>query len=499
MIILLLKAKCLSISTGGPLVALVNISDAKTLNLHDGDRVLLKGNNKEVISIIDTTSDFIPKGTIGLFYETSKALNVKSGRKIYLSVTQKPESLMFIREKLHGKKLTYEKIKRIVDDISLNKLSDIEITYFVSACYPNKLSLDETVALANAMVDSGDRIKFDDYPIMDVHCVGGVAGNRTTMLIVPIIAAYGLKIPKTSSRAITSPSGTADTMEVLSEVTFSTTQLKKIVGKTNGCIAWGGSMSLAPADDKIIRVESPLSIDSEGQMLASILAKKKSVASTHVLIDIPVGRGSKINNINYALRLRKKFLFIGSKMNMKIKVLITDGTQPIGNGIGAALEARDILWSLERDERAPKDLELKSLMMSAHMLSMAKKLRFRRAFQTVKKILDSGSAHEKMLEIIKAQGLKVNKSSAVKVGKYSFDIYSKKSGKVRFINNQTISKIARAAGAPLDKGAGLYLYKHKKDFVRKKEVIYTIYSENKQKLDYAAKLAEQDEFGYEIR
>ena len=221
----------------------------------------------------------------------------------------------------------------------------------------HELDINESVSLTKAMINTGEILKLNKYPVMDMHCIGGVAGNRTTMIIVPIVASAGLTIPKTSSRSITSPAGTADTMEVLSNVSFSIKEIKKVIRKTNACLVWGGSVNLAPADDKIIRIEHPVSLDPEGQLLASILAKKRSASATHLLIDIPIGKGSKIENRKKALHLKRLFESISKKLGIKIKVIITDGSQPVGNGIGPGLEARDVLWVLKNDSKQPLDLK----------------------------------------------------------------------------------------------------------------------------------------------
>ena len=224
--------------------------------------------------------------------------------------------------------------------------------------------------LTKAMASHGDILKLDKYPVIDKHSIGGIPGNRTTMVLVPIIAAAGLTIPKTSSRSITSPAGTSDAMEVLAKVAFPIKKMKQIIEKTNGCIVWGGSLNLAPADDKIINVERTLEIYAESQLLASIMAKKYSVSSTHILIDIPIGEGTKVRTKAEALKLKKNFKEIGKKLRKHVKVIITDGSQPIGNGIGPALEARDVLWLLKRDKRRPIDLEKKCVMMICEIFRM---------------------------------------------------------------------------------------------------------------------------------
>jgi putative thymidine phosphorylase len=305
------------------------------------------------------------------------------------------------------------------------------------------------------------------------------------MLIVPILAAVGVTMPKTSSRSITSPAGTADTMEVLTDVSIHIKKMKKIVEKAYGCIVWGGALNLAPADDKIIKVERPLSIDAKSQLLASVMAKKMSVSATHVLVDIPTGKGAKLPTMKKALQLKKDFESLAKSVGMKIKVIITDGKEPIGNGIGPALEARDVLWILNQDKRGPEDLKKKSLTMAGIMLEMAGKASKGKGYKKAKEILESGKAYEKMVQIITLQGKKVIDPKKIKIGKIRYDFKAKKSGVIKEISNMTISKIARVAGAPEDEGTGIYLYKHIGDKVKKGEVLYTIYCHNKGKLEYA--------------
>ena len=482
-----LKVKDINIATGWPLVAVLNEVDALKLDLHYEDRVKIKKGRKKVIAIINIaeSSKIIPMGKIGLYEEVLDKLCVKSGDVVDLSLVEKPASIQYIKKKLKGKKLSYEEFYHIIEDIIKNKLSEIEITYFVSACYMHELDINESVSLTKAMINTGEILKLNKYPVMDMHCIGGVAGNRTTMIIVPIVAAAVLTIPKTSSRSITSPAGTADTMEVLCNVCFSIKEIKKIVRKTNACLVWGGSVNLAPADDKIIRIEHPLSLDPEGQLLASILAKKKSVSATHLLVDIPVGRGAKIENRKRALHFKRLFEAISKKLGIKIKVVITDGSQPVGNGIGPALEARDVMWVLENDLRQPLDLKEKSIKMAGLLLEMGGKAKKGAGAKKALEILESGAAYKKMIEIIKAQCGKKIKAEDIKIGKFAYNFRANKSGLIVHIDNESISKIARAAGAPLDNGAGIYLHKHVKESVKKGDKIFTIHAKNRQKLSYA--------------
>ncbi len=486
-----LKVKDLDISTGRSLVAILNEADAGKLDLHALDRIkILYGKKIETVMVNIAESDkSVKAGEIGLVEEVIRSLGVRNNAQVGIMLARKPLSLEHIKKKLDGKILSKDEIEQIVWDIVHNKLSDIELTYFVAACYSHSMSMKETIALTKAIAYQGDVFRVKRYPIVDKHCIGGIPGNRTSMILVPMIAAAGFTIPKTSSRSITSPAGTADTMEVLCNVCFDINRMKRIVSKINGCLVWGGALNLAPADDKIIHVEKPLGIDAESQLLASILAKKLSVSSTHVIIDIPVGRNTKIENKKDALELKNKFETVGKILGMHIEVVITYGDEPIGFGIGPALEARDVLYVLRRDEKRPIDLEEKCIMMAGRVFEMLGK---RNGRKIARDILESGKAYEKMKDIIRMQGGNPNITpEKIKLGKCVYSFKAKKSGKISMLNNYAFSKIARIAGAPVDKSAGIYLMKHVRDSVKKGETVFEIYADSDEKLRYAVDIANE--------
>ncbi|MBI2651666.1 AMP phosphorylase [Candidatus Woesearchaeota archaeon] len=491
--IMKLKVKDIDIATGGPLVVILNREDAMKFDIHSLDRIkVIKGNKFEtVVADIATSSKTVSPGKIGVYEEVLSSLNLKNNDKVSIHLARKPLSINFIKKKLDGKRLNKKEIDQIVWDIVHNKLSESELTFFVAACYTNLMSINETIMLTKSMARHGSILKLNNlnkHPVIDKHCIGGIPGNRTTMVLVPIIASMGITIPKTSSRSITSPAGTADAMEVLAQVTFPIKEMKRIIEKTNGCIVWGGSLNLAPADDKIINVEKTLEIDAESQLLASIMAKKYSVSSTHILIDIPVGRGTKVENAVQAKRLKKDFEMIGKRLRKHIKVIITKGNEPIGNGIGPALEARDVLWILSRDKRKPIDLERKCVSMACEILNM---LKIKNCESKVMETLNSGRAYDKMKGIIKAQNGNIFDADKISIGRFKFDVKASKKGIITKISNKDISKIARIAGAPANKGAGIYLHKHVKDKVKKNETLFTIYSESRQKLIFAKEAAKE--------
>lgn len=477
-----LKVKDISLSTGGPLIVVLNKEDSSKLDLHALDRIKIEKGSQHVIAVANICENKnIKAGEIGFFEETLEKLDVKENELVEVNLDNKPDSINFIKKKLDKLELTNDEINNIIKDVVDNRISEVELGFFVSACYTHGLSLNETVSLTNAIVNNGAQLNLEKDIVLDKHGIGGTPGDRTSMIIVPIIAAAGITIPKTSSKAITNAAATADTMEVLSNVSFPTAKIKEIVEKTNGCIVWCGAMDLASADDKIIKMEHPLSLDPEGLLLSSIMAKKKAVGATHVLIDIPYGFGAKIESPKKANRLRKMFYKLGKKLGIKIEVIMTDGSQPIGNGIGASLQARDVLYVLMNDIRAPKDLKEISIHMAGLMLKMVGKGNQ----ETARQILESGKAYEKFKEIIEAQeGNPDIKPEELKIGQYSYTVKANKEGTVKKIDNKALIKIARVAGSPTDKGAGIYLNVHLGDKIKEGDVLLTVYSENNKRLNY---------------
>lgn len=481
------------VATGHKLIAVLRQDAANKLDLHVGDRVLIKNGPYKAIAILEISKNELKEDRIGLLSDLYKKLHAKRGDRITVRTAPKPLSLIVIRKKLDGKTLNQKEIDQIVKDIVADNLSDIEMTYFVAACFNHGMTDQETVHLTESIVNNGSHLQFPHKIVVDKHCIGGVPGNRITMLIVPIITAAGLIMPKTSSRAITSPAGTADTVETLCSVTIPARRLKRIVEKVGGFMIWGGSVDLAAADDRMIRVRHPMNLDPEGMLLASIMAKKKSVGATHVLIDIPIGPEVKTPSRKQAEHLKTKFEKIGALLGMKVCVLITDGTQPIGKGIGPNLEAIDVMLTIQNHSQGSPDLRKKAIYEAGVLFEMTGKTKKGQGQALAEKIFSSGKAAKQMMRIIEAQG---KKRTLPKKGRYSFTVTAPKKGIITAIHNKTVSHIARLAGAPEDKGAGLWIEKKIGDRVEKGNLLFTIYAENKTRLQEA--IDQSSNNGYDI-
>ncbi len=397
------------------------------------------------------------------------------------------EAIKTIQKKLLGKKLSYQEIYSLMDEIANRNLSDILTTYFVAASFKQGFSTDELYYLTKAMVETGTKLQFKGI-VADKHSTGGVAGTRTTMIVVPIIAAAGFKIPKTSSRAITSPAGTADVMEVFAKVIFTPDEIKKIVTKVNGCIVWGGHLGIAPADDVIIKVEEPLSFESFDKIIVSIMAKKVAIGTTHLVLDIPVGKTMKIRHFSDAEKIARKFQQLGKKFKIRVITDINESLQPAGNGVGPALEARDVLSVLEQNPNRPLALEAKALRLAGKLLDIC----FSDSHinqdgeDTARQILSSGQALKKFWQIVKAQhGIEPVEFKQFKIPSQQKSIAANQSGRIKDINNYNLNTIAKILGAPHDKYAGIYLCKKLDEKVEKNDTILLFYATDKYRLKEA--------------
>ncbi len=486
-----MKVKRINFATGGYKICVLNKLDAEEMDLNLNDRVIIKYGNKEVCAFvdIDRMGNIVKRNEIGLFYETYISLGSEDGEEVTVYPTGIPKSVEYIIKKMDGNRLNRKEIFEIINDVVRDELSDVEATAFITSCYIRGLDLEETVNLTEAIVESGPRPKFDKKIILDKHCIGGVPGNRTTMLVVPIVAAAGFCIPKTSSRAITSPAGTADTMEVFAPVDLTVQEIEEVVRKANGCMVWGGGSGIAAADDKLIQIRKPLRLDPLGVMLASILAKKKAVGATHVLIDIPFGKGAKIMTEEEGRELAKHLITVGTNLGMNIKCILTDGSAPIGNAIGPCLEAKQHLEILLGLRRVP-DLTNKSILMAGKIMEYAG---LKDAYNVAKEIFLSGRAYDKFIEIVELQGGDPKiKPEDIPIGDKTYDVYAETDGKIRFINNKIISKIAHLAGCPKTKEAGVYVYYNTGAKVKKGDKLMTIYAESEAKLTQAVKYLEEN-------
>jgi len=455
-------------------------------------KVEVHGQGRRLVASLNIVAngDLMDAQSLGLSQSTFDDFGLPEGTEVSLALASPARSVDSVRRKILGHTLTAEELLAVVTDIAAHRYSKVELTAFIVSCAAF-LTTEEVLGLTRAMAAVGTRLAWDEPPcsfpmVVDKHCIGGIPGNRTSMIVVPIVAAHGLPIPKTSSRAITSPAGTADTMEVLANVDVSVARMQEIVAAERGCLVWGGRVNLSPADDIMITVERPLAIDTAEQMIASILSKKIAAGSTHLVIDIPVGPSAKVRTPHEAAKLRKLFEYVGHHLGLHMTILITDGSQPIGRGVGPALEARDVMAVLRNETHAPQDLKERSIQLAGAILDFDPQLKGHQGMTRARELLETGEALRVMERIMAAQG---PPPSAVRLGGLVMDMRAPRSGTVGAIDCFRIARIARFAGAPVAKGAGIDLFKKVGDRVTAGEPLYRIYSQLESDFTFATAMA----------
>ena len=448
-------------------------------------RVELRRNGTHIVATLNVVrpdaSIGLQRDEAGLSESAWRSFGAGEGEYIHVAHPAPVESFALVRAKIFGHPFTASGLHSVVEDIGNGHYSNIEMAAFITACAGDHLSGEETIALTRAMVATGQRLEWNRPMVMDKHCVGGLPGNRTTLIVVPIVAALGLVIPKTSSRAITSPSGTADTMETLAPVTLDAAQIQRVVEREGGCVVWGGAVNLSPVDDILIRVERPLDLDSEPQLVASVISKKAAAGSTHVLIDVPVGPTAKVRSEAAAQSLAWRLQETGRALGLKVDVVLTDGRQPVGRGIGPALEARDVLAVLRNAPDAPADLRARSIVLAGRLLELAQAAPTNGGAALARAALDDGRAWSKFQAIAQAQGgLREPPQSTQR-----HVVAAAASGSVVAIDNRRLSRIAKLAGAPQAPAAGVDLHVQLGTAVAKGQPLYSIHAQSRGELQYA--------------
>ena len=430
---------------------------------------------------------------IALTDQAYHLISMAEGSEVAISPAPPPASIDSVRRKINGGILSAKEYKSIIADLASYRYTPIELAAFLVS-NASFMSPQEVLSMTEALIEYRRPADWGIDLVVDEHCIGGIPANRTTMIVVPIAIAYGLCMPSTMTRSVTSCAGAADAMEVLADVELSEEETAAAVSEIGGCMVLDGRrLAMSATEDLLMSLERALGISTPQQIVASILSSKIAMGITHLLIDIPVGKTAKTRNMSEAMSLRKLFEYVGDMLSMKIDVIVTDGSEPVGNGIGPVLEARDVMKVLRCREDAPQDLREKALFMAGKVLEFDPQLRGGQGYYQARDILDSGRALEVMSQIVHAQG----KQTPPPLGQLTRDITAETSGIVAEIDGQILNRIAMTAGAPADKGAGIDLMKKVGDEVEQGEVLYRIYACKPTSFAFANGLAEGD-CGYKI-
>ena len=481
------KVQLLDIKDGERLIVLLNPKQAMAFGINLNNKVQLTKANGEYIVADVSLSEAVLEGSVAICVDVSEKLDLENNELVAVSLAESSSaSYEAIRKKMRGETITYDEMFAIIKDISENKLDDTMMTYYVASSFFYPTTDEEMYQTAKAMAECGVMFKYPKGEIIaDKHCIGGVPGNETTMILIPLIASLGIKIPKNFSKSITSPAATGECVNVLMNINFNKEGIENLVEKLNCCLVRGGGLDLAPADDKLIKVQYPLSMQSRAKVVSSIMAKKYAMGVTHSLIDIPVGPTAKVSSMKEAKDWKKKFEYVGKKLWMKMSVQITEANEVIGNGVGAVMQVREVLRILQQHPDRAMDLENKVIFLATKIIEEVGLAKGKEAVKLATHQLVSWAAWEKMQEIIKAQGgnPEVN-SEALPLGKHTFDIIAEKDWMLKMIDLHDINAVCRKLGCPVIDQAGLYLYKKTGDKIKKGEVICKLYAQDEVKLKH---------------
>lgn len=451
-------------------------------------RIEVIGRQRSIIATLNilTAGDLVGAGEVGLSEAAWRMLDPAPDERLRFRFAQPSDSMSHVRAKIYGEHLKENQFEAIVADVVAGRLSNVEIAAFLVACADGRLNAAETSALTRAMVHSGSRLSWSQPVVVDKHCIGGLPGNRTTPIVVAIAASLGLVMPKTSSRAITSPAGTADTVETFTRVDLSLAEMRRVVESEGGCMVWGGSMNMSPADDLLIRVERMLDLDSEGQLVASVLSKKAAAGSTHVVIDIPTGPTAKVRSQEEAQSLLHALRACGHALGLQVSGLISDGSEPVGRGVGPALEAHDLIAVLQNLPEAPDDLRRRALQVAAAVIEVGGLAQGRAAHEMARRALADGHAWRKFQAICDAQGGFRAPGSAP----FRHPVLAARDGRVARIDNRLLARAAKLAGAPHAPTAGLWLGHHVGEHVQRGDALFVLHAESQGELAYALAFVE---------
>ncbi|NBD96199.1 MAG: thymidine phosphorylase [Gammaproteobacteria bacterium] len=484
-----LLARRLGLDTHDELVAITRRDSpvCRSEGFSSHARVRLRNDHHSIIATLyQMDSQLLGLNEVGLSESAWRRLGVKDGDAIHISHPQPVASLSHVRARIYGERLDRARMHAVIGDIAAGRYADVHLAMFLTSMAARDPDDDELVDMIAAMVGAGEHLHWAREVIVDKHCVGGLPGNRTTPLVVAIVAEHGLWMPKTSSRAITSPAGTADTVETLTRVDLDIATLRAVVEAEGGCMAWGGAMRLSPVDDTMIRVERLMDIDAEGQMVASVLSKKVAAGATHLVLDVPVGETAKVRSPEDAERLAQRMETVGERFGLHTRVLITDGRQPVGRGIGPALEAFDVLAVLDNTDDQPRDLRDRATGLAGALLELAGVAEAGTGEALAEETLASGRAREKFEAICLAQGGRRQPP----VADHEHTMTAHQSGRIDRFDNRRLARVAKLAGAPGAPAAGVFVHARLDDPVEAGQPLYTIHAESRGELAYAREYAE---------
>lgn len=393
--------------------------------------------------------------------------------------------------------LTDEEIRFVIDGYVKGEIPDYQVSALLMTIVFNGMNARELGTLTLAMAQSGNMVDLSniDGITVDKHSTGGV-GDKTTLIIAPLVAACGGKVAKMSGRGLGHTGGTIDKMESIPNLKVSLEQ-DAFINQVNqiGLAVIGQSEGLAPADKKLYALRDVTgTVDSIPLIASSVMSKKLASGAQAILLDVKVGSGAFMKNIEDARELAKAMVDIGKENGRSVKAILTDMDRPLGHAIGNALEIREVINTLKG--HGPKDLTHECIIMAAHMLVLSRMCDYETAPNRVQQVLDSGAALERLRLMIEAQGgdsRVIDDDRVLTIGKFTYDVTSPQDGYITHMNTEQcgIASVMLGAGrtikdGPIDYSAGIVMHKKTGDSVTVGESIATLYASDESLFTNAA-------------
>ena len=487
---LTLKVLPLPVKNADTFTAVLNEEQALGFGITASDKITITKQNGEKLVTNVAVSSKVPAWDLGVYENVIERFPLEKDEVVAIEVAESSSiANEAIRKKMKWETITYDEMYAIIKDISEWKLSEIMMTYYVASSFFYPTTDEEMYQTAKAMAECGVMFKYPKWEIVaDKHCIGWVPWNETTMIAIPLLASLGIKMPKNFSKAITSPAATGECVNVLMDINFDKAWIERLIEENNCCLVWWGGLDLAPADDKLIKVQYPLAMQSRAKVVSSIMAKKYAMWVTHSIIDIPVGPTAKVTTMEEALDWKQKFEYVWKKLWMKMTVQITPANEVIWNGVWAVLQVREVLRVLRQHEKRPLDLEAKAIFLASKIIEIVGLAKGKKdAERIARKQLESWEARKMMQKIIKAQNGRNPdiRSEDLKPWIFTKEILADCDGKIKKVDLHNVNHIARRLGCPAIDEAGIYISKRLGDKVKKWDVLFTMYSTSEAKIDLA--------------
>lgn len=393
--------------------------------------------------------------------------------------------------------LTDEEIRFIIDGYVKGEIPDYQVSALLMTIVFNGMNARELGTLTLAMAQSGNMVDLSniDGITVDKHSTGGV-GDKTTLIIAPLVAACGGKVAKMSGRGLGHTGGTIDKMESIPNLKVSL-EKDAFINQVNkiGLAVIGQSEGLAPADKKLYALRDVTgTVDSIPLIASSVMSKKLASGAQAILLDVKVGSGAFMKNIEDARALAKAMVDIGKENGRSVKAVLTDMDRPLGHAIGNALEIHEVIDTLKG--HGPEDLTHECIIMAAHMLVLSHMCNYETALNRVQQALDSGAALERLRLMIEAQGgdsRVIDDESILTIGQFTYDVIAPQDGYIIHMNTEQcgIASVMLGAGrtvkdGPIDYSAGIVMHKKTGDAVRMGERIATLYASDESLFTNAA-------------